>query len=280
LAGVTLLYKTKTLSAVTAFLLLAAGALISAPVMLRWLKRGLVEKERGPSVREIVRHHWRYGRWALANALVTWLSVGMYYPLIASFFALAEAGKFKALMNLSSPIGQLFVAVSLLSLPLASRAHHRDQNAVPRRLVWRLTLAYTGGTALYWVALLAVRSPLVHHLYGGRYLGIIQLLPWVALGSVLRLSASAQTLALKAMRAPEKAFISYCAGTVAALLFVVPCIHWFGLRGAVFAWIASGAAGLVAGVLTVRRISSQRGTAEPSRPQALVVREEATISAP
>ena len=278
--GVAALYKTKTLSAVTAFLLLAAGALIASPVMLRWLKRGLVEKDRGPSVREIVRQHWRYGRWALANALVTWLSIGMYYPLIASMFTLSEAGKFKALMNLSSPIGQAFVAVSLLSLPLASRAHHRDANAVSRHLVWRLTLAYTGGTALYWVVLLAVRSPLVHHLYGGRYLDIIALLPWVAVGSVLRLSASSQTLALKAMRAPEKAFISYCAGTGAALLMVVPCMHWFGLRGAIFAWVSSGAAALVAGVLTVRHVASQRKPARRAPTEALVVREEATLSAP
>lgn len=164
LTGVALLYKFKSLSPFTAFLLLAAGAVVTGPLMLRWLKPRLVRAATGFPVMDIVRRHWTYGRWALANSTVIWLSMAIYYPLLGSFYTLAEAGKFKALMNLASPIGQAFVAISLLSLPHASRIHHQNSDAVAGRLVWRLTFLYVGGTCLYWAALLVLRGPIVHHL--------------------------------------------------------------------------------------------------------------------
>lgn len=278
LAGVTLLYKFKSLSPFSAFLLLAAGAIATGPVMLRWLKARLVQAAPGFSTMDIVRRHWTYGRWAVANSVVIWLSLAIYYPLLGSFFTLAEAGKFKALMNLASPIGQTFVAISLLSLPYASRAHHHDGNAVASRFVWRLTFLYLGGTCLYWVVLLLFRGPIVHHLYGGRYMGVINLLPWVALGSALRISASAQTLALKAMRSPARAFVAYSAACVVAISLGIPCTRWFGLRGALFAWVLSSAAVLVGAVFMLRRNSSQSKVLEEVPTCALAMQEEPFLS--
>ena len=86
----------------------------------------------------MLRQHWIYGRWALASAIVIWLSGAIFYPALGSFFSLAETGKFKALMNLASPIGQAYVALSLLTLPYASQVHHEEGHAVVGRLVWKL----------------------------------------------------------------------------------------------------------------------------------------------
>jgi len=274
LAGVALLYELKSLSPFSAFLLLALGAIATGPVMLRWLKARLVQARTGFTIMDIVRRHWAYGRWAVANSVVIWLSLAIYYPLLGGFFTLAEAAKFKALMNLASPIGQTFVAISLLSLPYASRAYHHDGDAVASHLVWRLTFLYLGGTCLYWVVLLLFRGPIVHHLYGGRYMQVINMLPWVALGSALRISATAQTLALKAMRSPERAFVAYSAACVVAISVGVPCTRWFGLRGALFAWILSSAAVFVGAVLMLRRKSSQFKLPEEVPSCALAMQEE------
>jgi O-antigen/teichoic acid export membrane protein len=278
LAGVALLYKLKSLSPFSAFLLLAASAVATGPLMLRWLKARLVTATSGFHVMDIVRRHWTYGRWAVANSVVIWFSMAIYYPLLASFFTLAEAGKFKALMNLASPIGQAFVAISLLTLPHASRAHHQDGGVVAGRLVWRLTSLYVGGTCVYWAALLLLRSPVVHHLYAGRYIRIINLLPWVAVGSVLRIAATAQTLALKAMRSPAKAFVAYFAACVVAISVGVPCTRWFGLRGALFAWVLSSAAMLVGAVFMLRRKSTELAVALQASTSALAMQEEASIT--
>lgn len=278
LTGVAILYQFKSLSPFSAFLLLAAGAIATGPLMLRWLKTKLVQTQPAFQIMDIVRSHWSYGRWAVANSVVIWFSLAIYYPLLGSFFTLAEAGEFKALMNLASPIGQAFVALSLLSLPHASRAHHLNGEVVASRLVWRLTLVYLGGTCLYWVVLLLLRGPIVQHLYGGRYMQILTLLPWVALGSVLRISATAQTLALKAMRLPAMAFVAYFAACLVAILVGVPCTRWFGLRGALFAWILSSTAALVGAVIMVRRTSGLSKVPEETPAHALVLDEEASVS--
>jgi len=277
LTGLAVLYRFRSLSPFSAFLLLAAGAIVTGPLMLRWLKAGLVQTTTGFPLMDIVRRHWRYGRWAVANSVVIWCSLAIYYPLLGSFFTLAEAGKLKALMNLASPIGQAFVAVSLLSLPLASRAHHKD-GRVAGRIVWRLTSLYFGGTCLYWAVLLLLRGPIVHHLYGGRYMEVVNLLPWVALGSILRISGSAQTLVLKAMHSPAKAFVAYSSACVVSILIGVPCTRWFGLRGALSAWVLASAAALIGAVLTLRRESMRPKISEEVSTTALTLEEEASLT--
>jgi O-antigen/teichoic acid export membrane protein len=277
LTGLALLYRFRSLSPFSAFLLLAAGAIATGPLLLRWLKAGLVETSPGFPLMDIVRRHWTYGRWAVANSVVIWCSLAIYYPLLGSYFTLAEAGKFKALMNLASPIGQAFVAISLLSLPLASRAHHQD-GSVAGRIVRRLTFLYFGGTCLYWAVLLLLRGPIVHHLYGGRYMQVVSLLPWVALGSILRISGSAQTLVLKAMHSPAKAFVAYSAACVVAITVGIPCTRWFGLRGALFAWALSSAAALIGAVLILRRESSRAKIPEEVSTTSLAMQEEASLT--
>jgi len=245
--------------------------------MLRWLKAGLVQTTPGFHLMDIVRRHWTYGRWAVANSVVIWCSLAIYYPLLGSFFTLAEAGRLKALMNLASPIGQAFVAISLLSLPLASRAHHQDGGAAGR-IGSRLTLLYLGGTCLYWAVLLLLRGPIVHSLYAGRYLQVINLLPWVALGSILRISGSAQTLVLKAMHSPAKAFVAYASACVVAITVGVPCTRWFGLRGVFLAWVLSSAAALIGAILMLRRESRRSQISEEVPTRALAMQEEAPLT--
>jgi len=277
LFGLAFLYEFKVLTPFSAFLLLAAGAIVTGPLMLRWLKPWLVQTTPGFSLMDIVRRHWTYGRWAVANSVVIWCSLAVYYPLLGSYFTLAEAGKFKALMNLSSPVGQAFVPIALLSLPLASRALHQN-GSVAGRIVWRLTFLYLGGSCLYWVILLLWRAPIVHHLYGGRYLHVINLLPWVAVGSILRITGTAQTLVLKALHSPAKAFVAYSSACLVAVVVGVPCTHWFGLRGAIFSWALSGAAVLIAAVLMVRHESRRPKCSGEVPARVLAMQEEASLT--
>ena len=275
----TILYKFRLLSPFSAFLLLGAGAIATGPLMLRWLKAGLVQTQPGFHTTDIVRRHWTYGRWAVANSVVIWFTLAIYYPLLGSFFTLAEAGKFKALMNLASPVGQACAALSLLSLPHVSRAHHQDGSAASSRLAWRVSFFYVGGACLYWVVLLVLRGPIVSHLYGGRYTQIVGLLPWVALGSILRISATAQTLVLKAMRTPAMAFVPYSSASVVSILVGVPCTRWFGIPGALFAWVLSSAAALAGAVVMIRRRSSESRIPGIVPAGSLVLHQETSFGA-
>lgn len=259
LGGLLAVCRYGVLSPFVAFLLLAAGGAATAPIMLARLmcalKPGLVLSRAS----EVIRRHWGYGRWALGSAVAVWFSGAIYYPLVSTFRGLGDAGTLKALMNFSSPVGQAVAAMSLLSLPYAAGVHHQQGSDGSHRLVWRLTAIYAGGTTLYWLIIIFLRQPIVTHLYAGKYMGIMSLIPWVAFGSILRISATAQAVTLRAMHSPALVFVAYVAASVVAVLIGVPCTWAFGLRGAVYTMVLSSAVALAIALAMVHRRSPLAG---------------------
>jgi O-antigen/teichoic acid export membrane protein len=173
--------------------------------------------------------------------------------LLGTFFNLAEAGKFKALMNMASPIGQVFAAISLLTLPYAARAEQRQDPATRSRLGWKLISLYGAGTSAYWLVLLVMRNPIVHVLYGRKYPLVVDLLPWLALGSILRIAATSQSILLRAMNRPDLVFGAYFSACALTLAAGIPAARWFGIRGAVAVWILSSGVALAVAAVAVRR---------------------------
>ena len=255
MAGLYGLDRLKWLSPFSAFLLMALGAVVACALMLRTLKSHQEDGDPSPTPNEVLHRHWAYGRWALASAVPGWFFSGaMYFPLLGFFGGLAETGKLKALLNLTSPVAQAFVAVSLVSLPYASHVYHREGAGSVNRLLWRLILLYAGGTLVYWILLLLFRAPVVHILYAGKYAVITGLLPWVALGSIFRIAASAQANVLRAMESTVLVCRVYSIVGVVALLVGVPAIWLYGIKGAVFTFAVSGIlASLVACVTVLGR---------------------------
>ena len=124
-------------------------------------------------------------------------------------------------------------------------------------MAWRLVALYGGGSLLYWTVVVALRGPLVSHLYAGKYLNLTGLLPWVAVGSVLRISATAHAITLRAMHSPSLVFVAYSAASVAAILIGIPCMWLFGLSGAVMTLVISSAVALMVAWIMVHRRPAQ-----------------------
>lgn len=258
LGGLLIAYYHGFLSPFAAFLLMAAGAAVTAPMMLARLGAPLSLRHGISKTAEVIRRHWEYGRWALGSAVAIWFSGAIYYPLLGGFFGLADAGKLKALMNFSSPVGQAFAAMSLLSLPYAARIHHRSNSEGSHQLAAKLAVIYAGGTILYWLVIVLLRRPIVQHLYAGKYLEITGLLPWLALGSVLRISATSQAVILRAMHSPSLVFVAYVASSTVAVVVGIPCTWAFGLQGTVLTLVLSSAVALVVASAMVHRSSRAR----------------------
>ncbi len=278
LAGVAVVSRLHLLSSFSAFLMMAAAAVVTGPLMLTRFKAS-VPALRGRQLhsKEVLVQHWKYGRWALASSVVIWFSAALYYPLLGSYFTLADTGEFKALMNLASPIGQVFVALTLLSLPYVSKANHEDGSAAGR-LARKLTFVYIGGTSIYWVFVLFARGPLVHHLYAGKYTQIASLLPWLALGSILRIAATAQAIVLRAMRSPSKVFVAYFSACVVALVVGIPSTRHFGLRGALLTWVLSSGTALAGAALMVHLQSRKISAPDSIAARAFELRQAASLS--
>jgi O-antigen/teichoic acid export membrane protein len=260
LAGTLTLYELRLLSAFATFTLMAVGALAASTILLARLKLEIVFRPAAAILREVSGRHWSYGRWALAASVAGWVSSNIYYVLLSSMRGLADTGAFKALQNLASPIGQVFSALALLALPYAARAYEESGALGVEHLSWRLTSLCAGGTVVYWVAFLLFEHPIVHLLYGGRYLEVEYLIPWVALGSVFRMATVMQTISLKAIQSPFLGFIAFVFSDFVACLVGIPAVWAFGLQGAISAYIMSGAMGLIVAFVLLRRAA--RGVAD------------------
>jgi len=259
LIGTLTFYELRLLSAFVTFMLMAAGALAASPILLSRLKPAVVLRPTCPSLREVINKHWSYGRWALAASVAAWFSGNIYYVFLGSLRGLADTGSFKALQNLTSPIGHVFSALGLLALPYAARAYKESGALGVERLSWRLTSLCIGGTAIYWVAFLLLEHPVLHLLYAGRYVDVAYLIPWIALGSVCRMATIVPMISLKAIQSPFLGFVAFVFSDIGACLVGVPAIWVFGLKGAIITYVLSGAIGLITSFFLLR--SRARGGA-------------------
>ncbi|HEX5413003.1 MAG TPA: hypothetical protein VFZ27_14225 [Terriglobia bacterium] len=245
IGGLSLVFYRGWLSPLAAFLLIAAGAGITGPLMLGRLGFALKPRRGVMKLSEVVRRHWGYGRWALGSALAVWFSAAIYFPILGSFHGLAATGTLQALSNFSSPIAQAFVAMSMLTLPYAAGVHHGNSSTGAHRLAAKLAIVYAGGTILYWLMMVTFRWQIVGHLYAGKYMGIVGLIPWLGVSSVLRISATSQAIILRAMHAPALVFRAYGTASVVDVVAGIPLTWVFGLWGAIIGMVSSSAVALI-----------------------------------
>jgi len=136
-----------------------------------------------------------------------------------------------------------------------------------RRLAWRLTYAYAGGSIAYFVVIILLRRVLLHWLYADKYSQVASLVAWVGLGMVLRIAATAQAILLRALQSPYRVFVAYGAVGVGAVIVGVPLTWSFGLNGAVWAGVLSNLTALLVAFALLRQSLSGR-TATPACLQA------------
>jgi O-antigen/teichoic acid export membrane protein len=138
-------------------------------------------------------------------------------------------------------VDQIFAAMILLILPMMSRrfASRRIAGLVA---LWRTYCLFTFlVTSAYAVFMNLCGKQLLHLLYGGKFddltsfLGILVLLP-VVMGVGNTVNA-----ALKASEKPQAVFAAYITSGAATFVLGLPLILHFGIRGALYGMLASGA---------------------------------------
>jgi O-antigen/teichoic acid export membrane protein len=239
--GLLLLCRSGSLSPSTAFLLMGFAALATGVLLLFrfWQRHKCQSPIPGPSLRETWHQHWGYGRWALASTVVIWIPYNIYYPIVSTLFGMTHAGELRALMNLSLPIVQSAIALSMLFLTHGAAIHQKDGAAGIRNFSRRISALYLGGAILYCILLISFRPQVVHMLYGENYTSIVSLVPLLALASVLQVVVVGPGIGLRAMESPASVFAAYCAASAVTLLIGIPLTQVYGVRGAVLGMIFS-----------------------------------------
>jgi O-antigen/teichoic acid export membrane protein len=234
LGALWIFYKYHLLSAFTSFVLIAIGALGTGVVLTLRLGFSVRRSEHALSTWATWQQHWRYGGWALAGAIASWIPANIYYPLLSSFGSMAHSGELKALMNITLPLEQIKSALSLLLLPYAASVQHGTSESRTKTLTWRLTLLGLGIAVAYWAVIIPLNRPVFQFLYSGRYMDVAHYLPLVSVGSLFWSAAYGPALALRGLKAPALVFWAYTASTVASLIIGVPATWYYGLAGGIW----------------------------------------------
>jgi O-antigen/teichoic acid export membrane protein len=253
LGGLWVVYQRGLLSPFSAFLLMGLGALVVSGQLLIRLRPALKRGSSDGTVSAVWREHWKYGRWALAGSVMAWIPWNIPYILVSSFSGMAGAGELKALLNLTLPVAQGSTAVFLLAQPYASGVQSREGAGAIGKVTRKVTLLFTCIAGAYWVLVTALRRPIVFFLYGGHYVEVGHLVPWVALASVLAIVAYGPTIALRAMQSPASVFVAYGASGAIALAVGIPATRSFGLRGVILSIILSSAGTPLIELVLLRR---------------------------
>jgi len=272
-SGLFLAYRNGALSPFTAFVILAFAALVSSVLLVLRLKPALKPATNGLTLREVWEDHWKYGRWAWATSTMRWIPANIAYLLTGGLLGMADVGALKALLNLLLPFSHTAVSVSRVFQPYLSGVFGREGGLSTRSPVERVTLVFLAGGTLYGALLILLRKPIFGLLYGGKFVEFLHLVPWVALGAILIGTSYGPSAGLKAIQSPASVFVAYAAASAVSVVFTFLAVRFFGLAGAIAAFVLSSAT-----VLIVSSVLFRRKVADENKPAASYDLSGSTVS--
>jgi O-antigen/teichoic acid export membrane protein len=239
--GLWLGIKTHRLDSFTVFLMLALGWIVAGAVFGRELRFGKPSQRFHELVPGYWREHWNYTKWILATAFVFQFTTQGYYWLVGGVLSAKEVGELRAIYNLVAPIDQVFIAMSYLVVP-ALAAHYAAKRTSKFVSLWkRFTLATMGLTGLFAVAVRFLGKPVLHLLYAGKYDGLAPYLSLLAFLPFVTWIGAVMGQAFLAAEKPKFVFWAYVGGGATTLLGGIPLVLHYGLWGAVYGMLLSGA---------------------------------------
>jgi O-antigen/teichoic acid export membrane protein len=239
--GLLLAIQFHTLNSFSVFLILALGWLVGCAGGARRLfdrkpRIGFLPSEAG-----YWHEYWKYTKWVLGTALVFQLTTQGYYWLVAGLLSLKDVAQLKAIYILVTPADQFYIALNYLVLP-AMAGHFAAGRMGEYFALWRKVGLATICIALLFAAGVRMAGrPVVHALYAGKFDGVAPLLFLLALLPLLMGIGNTMNDALKAAELPKMVFYAYLASGAATLLAGIPLVSHFGLRGAIYGMLVSGA---------------------------------------
>lgn len=189
--------------------------------------------------REVIREHWEFGRWLFASNVASYLPRYVAAAVLSSFLSVAAYGGYRAFEQLSNAANVPLTAINNVLRPRMAR----DASHGPRA-VWQtmLPVMALGGAALalFAVALIVVRGPLVSAIYGSEYTEFTAALFLIALFPSFILQKSLLTNALQAFRDTRPIFVASAVSASLGSVLGAVAIVTFGLAAAGSIMVLSG----------------------------------------
>jgi len=240
LTAIFALKATNRLSTMTAFLAMGAAGLLASILLLWRFVPAWKSGTAGPTIQEAAVQHWRYGRWAMASAVIGWFPGHVYYALLPAWLGLEGAAGLRALMNFVLPVLQAISALTMLLLPILVRDRQAGGAERMNRTMVLFLMIFCTGSAIYLLGLWIFRDSIFQTFYGGKY---SQYAGWsLFLTGLLPLGTCASAVlgdALRALERPDSIFWCYAGSVIGAVAVGIPLSAWMGVTGALAGLLAS-----------------------------------------
>ena len=204
------------------------------------------------------REHWKYSRWVLAMTFIFQFMHQGYYWMVAGFLSVPEVGELKAMYLLIAPVELAMISLSFLVLPSLTAKYAGGNRAGFFSLLQRYVCGMLVVAVLFALTVRLAGRFVMHVLYAGKFDSSSRLLFPLALVPLATAVGIALSDALRAAERPRLNFFAYVGSALATVLLGIPLVIHFGLPGAVYGMLLSGAA--FAGALALlfwRHISTQ-----------------------
>jgi len=229
------------LNGFSVFLILALGWIAAGLGLGRKLALGGLGPSFLDSEPSYWSEHWKYSKWVLSTAFVFQLTSQGYYWIVAGFLSVKEVAELRAMQMLVAPMDQVFIALSFLVIPALAARYASNRMGNFLSFTKRYGLAVVSATALFALAVRLMGRPVMHWLYAGKFDDLTPMLYLVAFLPLTMGIGNVMNCALNAAEKPKLVFYAYlCSGT-ATLLGGIPLVVRFGLMGAVYGLLLSGA---------------------------------------
>lgn len=233
--------RVRVLSGFSVFVILALGWIAAGLGLRKKLALGHSAQSFLDSEPGYWREHWKYSKWVFASACVFQFTAQAYYWLVAGFLSVREVAELRAMYLLVAPVDQVVIAVGFVVVPALAARHASARMEDYFSLLKRYASGVLAITALFAIAVRFAGSAALHLLYRGRFDDLAPLLYFLACLPLLMAIGNALNCGLNAAEKPKLVFGGYLSSGAATLLLGIPLVVHFGLRGAVYGVLLSGA---------------------------------------
>lgn len=224
-----------------AFLLMGCVSTIVSLFIFRRLRIPLsvLMTGRSPSLRQVLRENWSYGRWLTLTTVLSWMSLQAQTFLAAGILGLSSAGVLRAMQLPSLAMTQVIIATTLIVLPSMSAELSRGNldRLRQKAVLSSISLAISG--IVFVLGLFLFAAPVERALFGGRYASTAWLIPVLGLVPVFMGFSAGFSLALRTLRKSEFELLAYILSSITALGSAMVLMPKWGLPGAAVSIVGS-----------------------------------------
>lgn len=194
--------------------------------------------------REVLRDHWRYGKWAMPTGVMRWVPEHMPVlaaPLVIGWVAgtgpdFESGGALKAMLHLSVPFVLFTWALSTLLVPMLVR---RRGTPAFGKLTWQVLSVTLLIALVAWPIVGFNHERVIRLIYGGGFVEHSSLLWLVGLIPVIVAIDCVLHAQLRAAERPDRLFYGSAASSVVLIILGLPMLAIWSLPGILGAMLIS-----------------------------------------